>query len=436
MNTEVTERPASTSSAHGDENPLSIDSDSSSPSPQTANPIGDPSDIAREIPASQRSDMSWAFVVMSTLAMLTACYVARGVIVPVTFALLLSLILRPIVRHLKHRGLPTAMGATLVIVLVVASFLVGVTYLVGPAKQWIDSAPDNLRAAGDRLAPVWSQWKQIQDTSEQLENLGEDTTNSESDPTVVSAVEDGVTGRPPTPVDDPESSLAQKDRQDEPVEVEVRPPRLESNLIILSSAGGFLTEAVVTLVLTFFLLTSSDRLINSVLKTLPEMRDKRRVVELVYGVERGISSYLLTVTCINICLGIVEGFAMWLLGMPNPALWGAVCCVLNFVPFLGALAGAVIVFFVAVLTFDSLEYAVVIPIVYWGMTAIEGNFVTPAVLGRSMQLNPIVVFLFLTFWAWMWGIAGAILAVPLLAVLKIGFEHFERTRPMSTWITA
>ena len=327
------------------------------------------------------------------------------------------------------------MASALVIVLVVTSLLVGVTYLVGPAKQWIDSAPDNLRAAGERLAPVWSQWKEIQDTSEQLENLGEETTNSEPDPAVVSAVEDGVTGRPPAPVDDPQSTLRNKSRQAEPVEVEVKPPRLESNLIILSSAGSFLTEAVVTLVLTFFLLTSSDSLINNVLKTLPAMRDKRKVVELVYSVERGISSYLLTVTCINICLGIVEGIAMWLLGMPNPALWGAVCCVLNFVPFLGALVGTVIVFLIAVLTFNSLEYAVVIPIVYWGLTAIEGNFVTPAVLGRSMQLNPIVVFLFLTFWAWMWGVAGAILAVPLLAVLKIGFEQFERTRPISTWIT-
>ena len=142
--------------------------------------------------------------------------------------------------------------------------------------------------------------------------------------------------------------------------------------------------------------------------------------------------FLLTVACINVGLGIVEGLAMWLLGMPNPALWGVLCCVLNFIPYLGAMVGAIIVFFVAVLTFDTLEYAMVVPATYFAINAIEGNVVTPAILGRSMQLNPVIVFLFLTFWGWMWGISGAILAVPLLTVLKIGFDHFERTRPIGT----
>jgi predicted PurR-regulated permease PerM len=118
--------------------------------------------------------------------------------------------------------------------------------------------------------------------------------------------------------------------------------------------------------------------------------------------------------------------------MPNPALWGAMCCVLNFIPYVGAMAGTMVVFLVAVLTFDSLGYACLVPAVYFAITAVEGNLITPALLGRSMSLNPVMVFLFLVFWGWIWGIGGALLAVPLLAMLKIGFDQFERTRPVGT----
>jgi predicted PurR-regulated permease PerM len=357
------------------------------------------------------------------------------VLVPVTFALMLALTLRPIVRQLKRRGMPVPLASATVITLVIAVFLTGVTYLVGPAKDWIDNAPQDLKTVSQRLSPIWSQWKQIQETSEELENLGETTSKAEAPPPVEDGVADGIAGRPHDQVDVAATTLQGTERRSEPVEVEVRQPRLESNLIILSSAGSFLTEAVVALVLTFFLLTSSDVLINNVLRMLPTMRDKRKIVELVYNVEQGISSYLLTVTCINIGLGFVEAVAMWLLGMPNPALWGAVCCVLNFIPYLGAMIGSIIVFLVAVLTFDKLGYAALVPIVYFAINAIEGNVVTPAILGKSMQLNPVIVFLFLTFWGWMWGIPGAILAVPILAVLKIGFDQFERTRPIATLLT-
>ena len=164
----------------------------------------------------------------------------------------------------------------------------------------------------------------------------------------------------------------------------------------------------------------------------PTFRDKRKVVEMVHEVERGVSSYLLTVTLINIALGVVIGLAMWLMEMPNPALWGAMATTLNFIPYLGAMAGTIVVFLVAVFSFDSLAYASLVPVVYFGCTALEGNFVTPSLLGRNMSMNPIVVFLSLVFWGWMWGVGGALIAVPTLAILKIGLDQFDRTRPIGT----
>ncbi|MFO1092733.1 MAG: AI-2E family transporter [Planctomycetaceae bacterium] len=347
-------------------------------------------------------DGRWALRILTTLACLSAAYVARSVMVPVVFALLLTLTLRPIVRQLKRRGMPVSFGSALVIAILVLLLLAGVTNLVGPAKDWIDNAPRDLRIVGKRLSPVWSRWKQIENTSKELENIGE-------------PVNSGADGNAITP-------------QNVPVKVEVTPPRLEANLLILNSASGVLTEVTVALVLTFFLLMSSDVLINNILRLLESTREKRKTVELVYSVEQGISSYLLAVTLINVGLGFAEGIAMWLLGMPNPALWGVMCCVLNFIPYLGATVSGIVLFLVAVLTFPNLERAMLVPIVAFAINAVEGNFITPAVLGKSMELNPVMVFLFLTFWAWMWGIPGAILAVPILTVLKIGFEHFESTR--------
>jgi predicted PurR-regulated permease PerM len=258
-----------------------------------------------------------------------------------------------------------------------------------------------------------NQWAQIQEASEELEELAQGKSADEQPGTLW-------------------NWFSPAERDPEPVTVEVKQPRLASNLMVLNSAGSFLAATVVTFVLAFFLLSAGDVLINNVLRILPSMREKRNAVELVRNVEQGISSYLFTVTCINVALGVVQGVAMWLLGMPNPALWGAMCCVLNYIPYLGALLGTIVVFLVAVLTFDTLAYAALVPATYFAITALEGNLITPAILGRSMSLNPVMVFLFLTFWGWMWGIGGALLAVPLLAMLKIGFDQFERTKPMGT----
>lgn len=366
------------------------------------------------LPAAGRSERpNWALIVLTTLALLCAMYVARAVIMPVAFALVLTLTMRPVVRQLKRRGLPLPAGSAAVLMLVLSAFLAGVTYLVGPAQEWIDRGPDKLRQVGERLSPLRNRWVQIQEASEELEKLAEGKSEE-------------------TPAGSVWSWFAPDRESAPPVEVEVRQPRLVSNLIILNSAGSFLAGAVVMFVLAFFLLSAGDVLINNVLRILPSMREKRNAVELVYNVEQGVSAYLFTVTCINVALGVVQGLAMWLLGMPNPALWGAMCCVLNFIPYLGALLGTIVVFLVAVLTFDTLGHASLVPAVYFGITAVEGNLVTPALLGRSMSLNPVMVFLFLTFWGWIWGIGGALLAVPLLAMLKIGFDQFERTRPIGT----
>jgi predicted PurR-regulated permease PerM len=168
---------------------------------------------------------------------------------------------------------------------------------------------------------------------------------------------------------------------------------------------------------------------------MPTLSDRKRAVSIAHEIESHISRYLLTVTLINTCLGLAVGTTVGLLGLRNPVMWGVVVAVLNFVPYLGALTGIICMTIGATLSFDSLSYALVFPAVYLLFSTLEGNFVTPWVMGRSLTLNPVIILLSLTFWGWMWGIAGVILAVPILAAFKIFCAHVKPMEPLAEFLS-
>jgi predicted PurR-regulated permease PerM len=141
-----------------------------------------------------------------------------------------------------------------------------------------------------------------------------------------------------------------------------------------------------------------------------------------------------TAAAINACLGTAGGIAFWLIGLPNPALWGMMGAVLNFIPYLGALTTITIVTLVATATFQSLGHALLAPACYLALATIEGNFVTPYIMGRRLMLNPVVIFIGVTFWGWLWGIPGALLAVPMLVMFKIFCDHSEPLAPIGEFL--
>lgn len=386
---------------------------------------------------------SFAMVLIAVLLSLYTIYFTRTVLMPIVAGCMLALLTRPLVRRLRRYRIPDAFGAALILmsVFIVAGGAFG--NLIGPAQQWLEDAPENLRTAGEKLNVLREPVADLSRASRMVENLaaGEVESNTEeTEPT------GEVDGNMEAELADAVSNIGESDENplreaaendlndaaDEPVTVEVRQPRLMAGLAVLSSTGGVVAGMIIMFVLAYFLLASGDVLLNNVLHLLPSMREKRSAVELVHNVEYAISSYLLTVTVINIALGIVVSIAMGLLGLPNPLLWGVMATLFNFVPLLGALCGVAVIFLVSILTFDSIAFALLPPFVFWILTTTEGNFITPMVLGKSMSLNPFIVFLFLTIWAWMWGIGGAFLAVPILAVMKVGFDQFDRTRALGT----
>lgn len=173
------------------------------------------------------------------------------------------------------------------------------------------------------------------------------------------------------------------------------------------------------------------RTLNSVVELMPTLKDKRGFVTMIRDVEQGISCYLLTITTINIGLGIVVATVLGLLGLPDPFLLGIMAATLNFIPFVGAFVGASVTFLIGVVYLQTPMEAMIGPLIYLGINTLEGNVITPMILGRSLKLNPALVFICIIFWGWGWGIGGVLLSVPLIGMIKISCDHFKFLQPVA-----
>jgi len=344
-------------------------------------------------------------VVIALLLMTQALYVAAAVMIPVISAVVISLALRPIVRKLSSYGLPAAVAAFVTLGLLTGVTVLLASRLIAPASEWMSRTPIKfkLRQLEQKLEPLREPLESVQEASHEISKAVDKSTATPSD----------------------ELSA--------PEAVVIKPPNLVSAM--LSSTWQLAAGSLLCIVLTFFFLAKGEALLEHIAVVLPFEASGTSGESGVAAVERSISRYLLTVSVINACLGASVAAACWLVGVPNALLWGAMATLLNFLPYIGGLVGAGVVLLVSLFTFDSIAYASLAPLAYVTLTAIEGNFVTPSVLGRSMSLNPLVVILSLTYWTWLWGAAGAVLAVPLLAIFVSACRQFNGTRPLAAMLS-
>lgn len=170
------------------------------------------------------------------------------------------------------------------------------------------------------------------------------------------------------------------------------------------------------------------------IRSARRLTDKEKARRILRSIEREISTYLLSISLINAGLGVAIGLSLWAIGLPNAALWGAAAALLNFVPYAGLAAGMALTGFVGFITFDEPGRALLAPALYLFWNIIESQFVTPSILGRRHTLNAAVVFLSIVFWGWMWGVIGAVLAVPILVMLNTCFAQIEPLRKFSIFI--
>lgn len=337
------------------------------------------------------------------LALFAALYFAQAVLIPIALAVLLNLLLAPFVRFLRKRVyMPEGVGAGLVLMGFLLGLCGAIYGLSGPAARWLHEMPVAMTAVKYKLETLQQPIQEVQEAAKRVQDLA---ANAGGDQAGGAA---------------------------EPIPVAVQGPSLTE--LFVGGTMPFVAGLVVTIALLFFLLASGDTLLRQAVTIAPKLRDKKRVVEIVREMEDDVSYYLLTISLINAGFGAAIGFAMYLLGMPNPILWGVMAAVFNYVPFLGAVAGIAIVAMVALVTFDNMTLVLLPPAAYLFITFVEAHFVTPAILARRLTLNPVAVFLALIVWTWLWGIAGALLAVPLLATFKICCDHVEPLQPIGTML--
>jgi len=167
------------------------------------------------------------------------------------------------------------------------------------------------------------------------------------------------------------------------------------------------------------LLASGDLFLQKLVRVMPTLRDKKRAVEISHEIQQNISNYLFSVSLINIGLGLIVSGGLYFMGVPNASMWGIIVAGLNFVPYFGPVAGVIVLGMVGLLTFDTMWKELLPPAWYLLLHLLESNLVTPVLLGRRLTLNPVVIFVSLIFWTWLWGVPGALLSVPLLVSIKV-----------------
>jgi predicted PurR-regulated permease PerM len=197
--------------------------------------------------------------------------------------------------------------------------------------------------------------------------------------------------------------------------------------LVFSGTRAALEGLVTTSVVLFFMLMQGDTFLRRGVEILPNFEHKRRAVEISQQVEADMSIYLLTIIGMNAAVGLAVGAAMWFCGMGDPVLWGALAFILNFVPILGPLTGVALFVLAGFMRYDDIGQALLPGAIYLGVHVLEGELVTPSLLARRFTINPVAVILSLVFWYWLWGVPGAILAMPMLATTKI---FCDRIRPL------
>ncbi|MEO6300577.1 MAG: AI-2E family transporter [Paracoccaceae bacterium] len=332
------------------------------------------------------------------MLLMISFYFAKEVVLPLLMGTLLALTLSPLVRGLQRAGLAPFVAATALIFLIAAVIGGSVLVLSGPISGWVSDAPRFESAFKSKLQSISSSFAVVKQASEQVDQI----TTGVSDPAV------------------------QK--------VAVQSPGLLS--LAVNNAASVGAAALVTLVLALFLMASGDLFYIKLIDAFPRFGDKKRALRIVYGIERSVSRYLLLVTTINAVLGVVIGLAMWSIGMPQPAVWAFLAFFVNFLPYVGPLLGAGLATAVAIVSFDHLGHAALAPILYMTATSVEGQFLTPIILGRRLELNTVAVFVTVVFWGWLWGVAGALIAVPFLVCLKVVCDNVASLATLGSFLSA
>ncbi len=335
------------------------------------------------------------------LAIIAALYFARDFFLPVVMALFIAFTLRPAVRFLEKCYIPPWLTATVFMLMIIGAGALAIYLLSAPLSLWFDQAPQLQQKFASKFAGLGEVLKKFSNLTDQIENA--------STPAQGSPVQEVVIKEHSFPG------------------------------ILVSMTGypiQFAVTLAATLVIAVFLLASGDLFYQKLVRILPNLTARKQALHIVFDIESEVSTYFITLSCVNAGLGIVIAATFHFLGMPSPYLWAILTFIFNFVPYVGTLTGITLAGFMAVVSFDSVGHAMLVPIAYAGWSLLDSEIIRPQILGRRFEMNAVAILLFLAFWSWLWGIAGAAIAVPALVTLKVFCNYIEGLAGLGEFLSA
>jgi predicted PurR-regulated permease PerM len=344
--------------------------------------------IITQIPPEEPEDPSpfWARRLIHisggllVLAVLYTLYFARAILIPMAIALLLSALLHPFVQQLRRLRVPEGIGAMIAVAALLGIVGIGFYRLSVPAAEWFARGPSLIWRAEFKLSGIKDVLKEAREYQTRIEEATRLTDDNEQQAVVIK-----------------DSRFTQT---------------------VLSQTQYVLFTGFVVIVVLYFLLARGRITLERFTSSLSESQGEKWKTVLL-RTRQEITRYLGTVALINMGLGLATAITMFFLGMPNPILWGVVGGLLNFAPYIGSLITAAMLALVSLITFDTWGRILLPPLLFYFMTALEGQFLSPMILGKRLSLNPLILLVSLLFWGWVWGIPGMLLAVPIQASLKI-----------------
>jgi len=339
--------------------------------------------VAKDVPDVGRDDIplpSDPNTVLLTglfvFAVLACAYVAAEVVLPIILAFVLKLMLQPGMRLLERIRVPRSLAALILIAVGLSAIFAIGAGVSGPARDWVARLPEGVPRMEEKLQFLKRPIQTVSSLLHKADNLGQ-----------------------------PEAASGGQG--------------LGLTATLFRGTQHFASGLLETILVLFFLLVSGDTFLRRIVEILPRFKDKRQVVDISQQIESNVSAYLVTVTIMNAGVGIATAAVMWACGVGDPVLWGVVAFLLNYVPIMGPLLGVVLFLVAGMLTISTLWQALLPAGLYFVIHLVEGEAVTPMLLARRFTLNPVLVIISLIFWFWMWGVPGAILSVPMLAIAKI-----------------
>lgn len=335
--------------------------------------------------------------ILAVLALAYTAWLAGSLVVPILVAMFLALIGNPLVSLLRRFWVPRWIGSLAVVFGGLALLVLVASVLVEPAAEWVQQAPSEVRQHAPTLRALTAPFEEANRAATE--------------------------------------SLLELSGRAEPVPQQAPVADADTDLVAVLSGTPITAASIgVIVLLSYFFLVYGHGLQQRVVSLFPDRARQRLTVDILRTIQREVSRYIFTITIINLTLGMATAAALWALGLDieDALLWGCFVALLNYAPYVGPLVAVIALTLVGMVAFPDLWHALLVPGVYLVLNILEGQFLTPIILGQRMRISPLVLVLWLLVWGWMWGVVGLLLAVPMLVTLKIVASRIEGWRGWAT----